>query len=81
MIREAFAGAVPATSNAFINTQTWHDFRQTRGDLRELTREILPSLTGLGIDRLTDLGYAVIDEDTGRTCVYVPPADVANGHA
>jgi hypothetical protein len=33
------------------------------------------------MDSLTDLGYAVIDEDTERTFVYVPPADVANGQA
>ena len=46
----------------------------------DLAREIVPSLTGLSMERLTDLGYAVIDEDTDRTCVYVPPADVSNGH-
>jgi hypothetical protein len=80
MIREAFAGATPAATNAFVNTQTWYDFRKTRGNLSDLAREIVPSLTGLSMERLTDLGYAVIDEDTDRTCVYVPPADVANGH-
>jgi hypothetical protein len=79
MIREAFADASPAASNAFVNTQTWHDFRKSRGDLSALAREIVPSLTGLSMDRLTELGYAVIDEDTDRTWVYVPPADVANG--
>ena len=79
MIREAFAGAAPAVSNAFVNTQTWHDFRKTRGDLSALAREILPSLTGLSMDRLADLGYAVIDADTDQTWVYVPPAVVVNG--
>jgi hypothetical protein len=78
MIREAFADASPAASNAFVNTQTWHDFRKTRGNLSALAREIVPSLTGLSMDRLTDLGYAVIDTDTDRTWVYVPPVDVAN---
>jgi hypothetical protein len=79
MIREAFADAAPAASNAFINTQTWHDFRKTRGDLSALAREILPSLTGLSMDELTELGYAVIDADTDQTWVYVPPAIVTNG--
>jgi hypothetical protein len=79
MIRETFAGATPAVTNAFINTQTWHDFLKTRGNLSALARELIPSLTGLTMDRLTDLGYAVIDADTDRTWVYVPPAGIANG--
>src|SRR5689334_962108 len=80
MIREAFVDAAPATSNAFVDTQTWHNFRQTRGDLGALARGIIPSLTGLSLDKLADLGYAVIDADTDQTWVYVPPAAVANGH-
>ena len=75
MIREAFPGARPAATNAFINTQTWNDFLKTQGDLSDLAGEIVPSLTGLSMDRFTDLGYAVIDADTDRTWVYVPPAD------
>jgi hypothetical protein len=80
MIREAFADAAPAASSTFISTQTWHDFRKTRGDLSELAKEILPPLTGLSSDKLTDLGFAVIDADTDQTWVYVPPAFVANGY-
>jgi hypothetical protein len=33
------------------------------------------------MDKLTDLGYAVIDADTDQTWVYVPPAVVAYGQA
>jgi hypothetical protein len=81
MIREAFADAVPVASNAFVNTQTWHDFQKTRGNLSVLAKELIPSLTGLGMAKLADVGYAVIDADTDQTLVYVPPAVVANGQA
>jgi len=82
MIRKAFPDATPGTSNAFINTRTWDDFRTTHGGLNDLVEEIIPSLTGLGMEQLTDLGYAVIDADTDRSWVYVAPAAAAtNGHA
>ena len=51
------------------------------GTLSDLVKGIVPSLTGLSMDQLTDLGYAVIDADTDRTWVYVPPAGVAQGQA
>jgi hypothetical protein len=74
MIQEAFPNRTPGATNAFINTQTWNDFRKTQGNLSDLVEGIVPSLTGLTMDQLTDLGYAVIDADTDRTWVYVPPA-------
>jgi hypothetical protein len=81
MIREAFPDKPPGATDVFINRQTWNDFLQNQGNLSDLIREILPSLTGLSVDRLTDLGYAVIDEDTNRTWVYVPPAGTARSQA
>jgi hypothetical protein len=81
MIREAFPDARPAAANAIINTQTWNDFLNTQGSLSDLVEEIVPSLTGLSMEQLTDLGYAVIDADTDRTWLYVPPARVAQSQA
>lgn len=81
MIREAFPKAPPAATNAFVNRETWNDFQQTQGSLSDLVETVIPSLTGLSMDQLTDLGYAVIDADDDRTWVYVPPAGAANGPA
>jgi hypothetical protein len=80
LIREAFPDATPAATNVFINTQAWTDFLKTQGDLSALVAENLPALTGLHMDQLSDLGYAVIDADTDRAWVYVPPAGVAQVH-
>ena len=79
LIREAFPDAKPGAANTIINTQTRNDFLKTQGSLTDLVEEIAPSLTGLNMDQLTDLGYAVIDADTDRTWLYVPPASVAQG--
>ena len=79
MIREALPNATPGATNTFIDTQTWNDFLKTQGSLNDLVEEIAPSLTGLSMDQLTDLGYAVMDADTDRTWVYVPPAGAVQG--
>jgi hypothetical protein len=79
MIQETFADATPGVTNAFINTQTWNDFLKAQRNLTDLVEEIVPSLTGLNIEQLTDLGYAVIDADNDRTWVHVPPAGTALG--
>jgi hypothetical protein len=81
MIREAFPDATPAATNVFTSTQAWSDFLKIQGGLSDLVKKIVPSLTGLSIEQLTDLGYAVMDADTDRTWVYVTPAGVANGQA
>jgi hypothetical protein len=77
MIEETFPESTPGATSTFINTQTWNDFLRTQGSLSDLVEEIVPSLTGLDREQLTDLGYAVIDADTDRTWVYVPPAGTA----
>ena len=79
MIQEAFPGTIPAATNVFIDAQTWSDFSMARGNLSDLVKEIVPSLTGLSLEQLTDLGYAVIDADDDRTWVYVPPAGALQG--
>jgi hypothetical protein len=81
MIREALPDATPGATNTFIDTQTWNDFLKMQGSLSDLVAELVPSLTGLSMEQLTDFGYAVIDADTDQTWVYVPPAGVAQGQA
>ncbi|HWG46731.1 MAG TPA: hypothetical protein VN688_28470 [Gemmataceae bacterium] len=81
MIQEALPDATPGVTNTFIDTQTWNDFLKTQGSLSDLVAEIVPLLTGLSRNQLTDFGYAVIDADTDQTWVYVPPAGVSQGQA
>lgn len=77
MIQEAFPGSAPGATDAFINSHTLNDFLATHGDLGQLVEEIIPSLTGLNLETLIDLGYAVIDADNQRSWVYVAPAGAA----
>lgn len=77
MIREAYPDAKPSTTNAFVDTPTWNNFLKTQGSLMDLVVNVAPNLTGLTVDRLNEVGYAVIDADVDRTWVYVPPAGVA----
>jgi hypothetical protein len=74
MINETFPQSQPAATNSFIDAQSWSDFSKTQGGLSELVEELLPSLTGLALEQITDLGYAVIDADNDQTWVYVLPA-------
>ncbi len=39
-------------------------------------REVVPTLTGLKLHELENLGYALIEDDTDRTLVFVPPGDL-----
>jgi hypothetical protein len=78
MIQEAFPRAKRLATNGIISTQIENDFLKTQGSFSDLVKEIAPSLTGLNMEELTDLGYAVIDADTDRTWLYVPPAGTAD---
>ncbi len=76
LIRSAYPKAFGVNSVA-IDTQRWYDFRKTQGNLADLVRQIAPSLTGLSIEELETLGYAVIDDQSEETLVFVPPAEAA----
>jgi hypothetical protein len=76
LIRSAFPQAF-GVSMVSVDTQTWNDFRKTRGELADLVRQIAPGLTGLSGDQLENLGYVVLDDQSGQTVVFVPPAEVA----
>jgi hypothetical protein len=77
MIRSAFPQAKQKAASAFVNTQAWYDFLKTRGDLGELVKEIGPELTGLPLEEMKEIGYAVLDADTDETLVFVKPAQIA----
>lgn len=50
--------------------------RERKGRVEELAREVVPTLTGLKLDDLEKLGYALIEDDTDRTLVYVRPGEL-----
>jgi len=79
LIRSAFPKAVSATTYATLDTAAWYVFRKTKGNLGKLVAEIGPSLTGLTGEQLETLGYAVVDADSQKTLVFVPPAELVYG--
>ena len=79
MIRAAFPNARQVAAYTTIDLPTWMDFLHSHGNIADLVEQIAPSLTGLSTDQLIDLGYAVIDDETGKTWLYKPPAIVAQG--
>ena len=76
MIQSAFPTAKRRDATVSINYETWQDFLTTYGSLEDLAREVVPTLTGLKLDELEGLGYALIEDDTNRTLVFVPPGDL-----
>ena len=76
MIRSAFPNARPTTVPVTVNYETLQDFRTTHGSIEDLAREVVPTLTGLGLQELEELGYALIEDDTERTLVFERPGDL-----
>lgn len=76
MIESAFPDAFGVDSVS-IDVERWYDFRKKQGTLADLVRQIAPSLTGLSGKQLEALGYAVIDDQSEETVVFVPPAEAA----
>jgi hypothetical protein len=48
----------------------------TLGSVEDLAREVAPTLTGLKLQELEKLGYALIEDDTNRTLVFERPGDL-----
>ena len=76
LIREAFPETKRAVTQVFVESDSFSDYKKKHGTFSELVREILPLLTGLCLDQLTDVGYVVIDADDHRTTAYLPPFGV-----
>ena len=73
MIQSAF----PTAKRPAVTVSIAHETLQTtRGTLKDLTQEVLPSLTGLTLSEIEKVGYAVIEEDSDRTLVFVKPGDL-----
>lgn len=81
LIQSAYAGKKPMADTISVNFQTLQDFTTTHGSIEELAAEIVPTLTGLDATDLDRLGYALIEDDTARTLVYVPPGDLVQAGA
>jgi hypothetical protein len=79
MIRSAFPAARPSASTISVNFNTFRDFQTAHGSINDLAAEVVPTLTGLKTDQLVQLGYALIEDDTDRTLVFVRPGDLTPG--
>ena len=75
-IRSAFPDTRATAVTVSIQFETLQDFLTTHGSIEELAREVVPTLTGLTLKDLQSLGYALIEDDTRRTLVFVSPGDL-----
>jgi hypothetical protein len=76
MIRSAFPDAKGTATTLAIQFETLEEFLAAHGSIEALAREVVPTLTGLKLPELERLGYALIEEDTDRTLVFVRPGDL-----
>jgi hypothetical protein len=76
MILSAFPDAKGMANTVSINFETFQDFLTTHGSIKDLAREVVPTLTGLMLHELEKLGYSLIEDDTDRTLVFVQPGDL-----
>ncbi len=75
-IASAFPDARGTASTISVRFDTFQDFLRTHGSIEALARELVPTLTGLSLPELEQLGYALIEEDTDRTLAFVQPGDL-----
>lgn len=78
LIRSAFPVVKGTVATIAINFETLQEFQSTYGSIDALARELVPTLTGLKLAQLEELGYALIEDDTDRTLVFVRPGDLAH---
>ncbi len=76
MIQSAFPDTKGTDVTVSINFETFQDLLSTYGSFEDLAREVVPTLTGLKFQDLEQLGYALIEDDTARTLVFVQPGDL-----
>ncbi len=75
LIQSAFPWA-KRNATISINFETVEEFKSSYGSIEALAREVVPMLTGLKLPELEELGYALIEDDTHRTLVFVQPRDL-----
>jgi hypothetical protein len=76
-LASAFPQAAGALTFAKIRSEDWETYRQKKGGLDRWAGEVVPLLTGLDPEQLASLGYSVVDWESEKTFVSVPPADLA----
>jgi hypothetical protein len=76
LIQSAYPDANRTANTISINFDTYEDFVATHGDIKALAQEVVPTLTGLEMGAVNQLGYALIEDDTNRTLVFVRPSDL-----
>ena len=81
MISSAFSGAKAIATTVSTDFETYQDFLKTYGSIEDLAREVVPTLTGLKLPELEKVGYALIEDDTGRTLVFVKPSDLVQAES
>ncbi len=77
-LKSVYPKANLRTNTVSINFTTLDDFTTTHGSIEDLASDLLPVLTGLPEDELQKLGYALIEDGTDRTLVYVRPGEIAH---
>ena len=76
MILSAFPNARATASTISVNFDSFQDFLTIHGSIENLASEVVPILTDLQLQGIEKLGYALIEEDTDRTLVFVRPGDL-----
>jgi hypothetical protein len=77
MIQKAFPDAVAPASSLSVDFESSEDFFRKYESIPKLASKVVPVLTGLLPERLDELGYALIEDDTHRTLMYSPPSELA----
>ena len=76
MIQSAFPDARRSATTVSINFETLQEFQATYGVIGDLAQGVVPTLTGLNLQELERVGYALIEDDTDRTLVFVRPNEL-----
>jgi hypothetical protein len=74
VIQSAYPEALPVLSYAIVDEATWENFCRKGGDLPLLVQQLGPLLTGLTLEQMQTLGFAVADEHTEETVLVEAPA-------
>jgi len=76
IIRSVFPESKGIASTLVLDLESIPDFVKSHGGIATLAREVLPTLTGLRLSELDQLGYVLVEDNTERTLVFVPPGDL-----
>jgi hypothetical protein len=79
MIQSAFPGTKGMANTISINFDSFPDFLTPYGSFENLARAVVPTLTGLKLQELEKLGFALVEDDTDRTLAFVRPGDLVQG--